>query len=234
MKTVCEVFSNNLKEILKKRSLSQSSLAKLVGVNSSSVVHWCVGRSLPNAAMIDAICKELGVTLSDLFSANNSITNEKISLKSALDLVANELGFEVKPLKKTSKRRKVNTLPRILFVDDNKGFCEEVLEFLTAEGFFIKTVFDGKAALKLIEKEQFDIVISDNAMPEISGLRLMKILLEEHPQIRRIFASGTAADSEMMLLYPHAILQKPYKKQQLLDAIKNVWMSHIAELKEAR
>nr|DAS24862.1 MAG TPA: Repressor protein CI [Caudoviricetes sp.] len=61
-----EVFSTNLKKMLKERGKTQLELAEFVGVSDASVNNWVNGIKLPRMDKVDKICKFLNVKRSDL------------------------------------------------------------------------------------------------------------------------------------------------------------------------
>jgi YesN/AraC family two-component response regulator len=64
---------------------------------------------------------------------------------------------------------------RLLLVDDNKEILDYLQDYFK-ESYDITTAFDGKMALDILEKEQFDLVVSDVMMPELDGLHFCKRL----------------------------------------------------------
>src|SRR2546429_7926323 len=61
---------------------------------------------------------------------------------------------------------------RILVVDDEALVCEAVKLMLKFDGHSVQTASNAEDALSLIEKEKFDIVITDFAMPTMKGDQL--------------------------------------------------------------
>lgn len=61
-----EVFSTNLKKMLKERGKTQLELAEFAGVSDASVNNWVNGIKLPRMDKVDKICKFLNVKRSDL------------------------------------------------------------------------------------------------------------------------------------------------------------------------
>jgi CheY-like chemotaxis protein/DNA-binding Xre family transcriptional regulator len=234
-----KLFSTNLNLFLKERGFSQNALAKNIGVHATAVLHWVHGRNIPTGDLFDKLCEALSVQHSDFFEVGSVNLTKKIekevTLKAALERISKELGFTVKPVKKKPQKPfKITEKPSILFVDDNIELRDAVMEFLLKTGYKVVAADNGKIALKMLEKEHFDIVISDNEMPEISGVRLMQIVADKYPHICRIFASGTISESELLALSPHGLIPKPYTQKQLLECLKNIWLSRVATLKEAR
>jgi len=64
--------------------------------------------------------------------------------------------------------------PRILVVDDEKVIREILSEFLTLEGYVVRSVEDGEKALVELRLRPYDLVISDLKMPRVSGLQLLE------------------------------------------------------------
>ena len=65
---------------------------------------------------------------------------------------------------------------RILVVDDNKDITEMVQTMLEGSPYECVTVNSGRECLDLTEKETFDLILLDMAMPEMSGLDVLKML----------------------------------------------------------
>jgi len=68
---------------------------------------------------------------------------------------------------------------RILLVDDSKDITEAVSFYCQSEDISYKVVNEGKKALDSIRHEKFDLILLDLAMPEFSGLDVIKSLKEE-------------------------------------------------------
>ena len=63
---------------------------------------------------------------------------------------------------------------------------------LTREGFDIACARSGAEALDLLARENFDAIVSDQKMPEMSGVQLLSSVRDEYPHIARIILSGEA------------------------------------------
>ena len=68
---------------------------------------------------------------------------------------------------------------RILVVDDNKDIIEARSFYCQSEDIIYKVINQGKKALDIIQREKFDLILLDLAMPEFSGLDVIKWLNEE-------------------------------------------------------
>ena len=55
--------------------------------------------------------------------------------------------------------------PRVLVVDDEKFIRDILADFLSMEGYFVRTAEDGAAAVEELRQSKYDLVISDLKMP---------------------------------------------------------------------
>ncbi len=118
------------------------------------------------------------------------------------------------------------TKKRILFVDDE----QRILDGLRRMLFHMRKDWDmyfslgGKAALELMEKTNFDVIISDMRMPEMDGAELLNIVREKYPDTVRFILSGYS-DKEMIMRTVGAtdqFLTKPCNQNVLKETINKV------------
>ena len=95
-------------------------------------------------------------------------------------------------------------LIRVLIADDDPGTCETLGDILTAEGYAVTTVEDGRAALAAARAERYDVVLVDQRMPGPEGLGVVEELKRtgacdavyvitayaDRPLVRRALDSG--------------------------------------------
>jgi len=79
---------------------------------------------------------------------------------------------------------------RILVVDDEPSICGLLIEGLTPEGFECRATSSGAEAIKLLQCERFDVLISDLRMPGISGLTLLETARTKYPWMSFLIATG--------------------------------------------
>src|SRR5262249_19186483 len=65
-------------------------------------------------------------------------------------------------------------MSRVLVVDDESGIRKVVRDALEREGHEVETAVDGQEALDLCEQGAFDLIVTDLAMPRMSGLELVR------------------------------------------------------------
>jgi two-component system response regulator PilR (NtrC family) len=65
-------------------------------------------------------------------------------------------------------------MTRLLIIDDEKSLCQMLEIALRKDGMLVETVSNGKIALKKIESQVYDIIISDIRMPDLTGIELLE------------------------------------------------------------
>lgn len=120
---------------------------------------------------------------------------------------------------KTEDKKKI----RILTVDDNEDHRVIIRTLLSPLGFEIEEANGFDSAMKLIGKENFDLFFVDYSMPGHNGLYLAKNLRKKGINSPIIMVSANASelkinDSHDRRIYDYHIV-KPFRKEQLLDAI---------------
>ncbi|MBU2453622.1 MAG: HDOD domain-containing protein, partial [Proteobacteria bacterium] len=112
---------------------------------------------------------------------------------------------------------------RILFVDDELNILKGLQRSLRPLRQYWDMEFSEGAvnALELLEKQSFDVIVSDMRMPQMDGATLLKIVQEKYPTMVRIVLSGYS-DQEMTMKSvksAHQYLSKPCDKKVLITAI---------------
>jgi PAS domain S-box-containing protein len=107
---------------------------------------------------------------------------------------------------------------RILAVDDDELVLSSMVAMLEDMRHDVTPVRSAAAALKAIEDiDGFDIVITDHAMPEMTGAQLIDIIRERWPFLPVVLSSGFA---ELDTIARHPVrLAKPFRQSDLLAAI---------------
>ncbi|MDX2446081.1 MAG: response regulator, partial [Desulfobacterales bacterium] len=84
------------------------------------------------------------------------------------------------------KAKKIN----ILLVDDNKKFLKSVAERALLKGFIVFTATSGQQALEVAQKQQLQVAVVDQRMPDMDGLVVITKLKELLPDIKTILLTG--------------------------------------------
>ncbi|MCK6619720.1 MAG: sigma-54-dependent Fis family transcriptional regulator [Calditrichaceae bacterium] len=114
-------------------------------------------------------------------------------------------------------------MKRILLIDDDINLCKVIGYQLQKNGFDVTPANSGKEALGYFSKKEFDIVITDIQMPDISGIQVLKEIRRHNRQVVIIIitAHGSIDNAlEACQLGADDYLTKPFSKEQLLFAIE--------------
>ncbi len=87
-------------------------------------------------------------------------------------------------------------IKKILIIDDEERLRTLIARILELEGYKIYQASDGKSGLKLLEKENIAVVLSDVKLPDISGVELVKSIKQINPAIEviNLTAYGNISD----------------------------------------
>jgi DNA-binding response OmpR family regulator len=84
--------------------------------------------------------------------------------------------------------------PRILVVDDDPEICTLLTATLRHEGFAVCAAEDGRSALEMIERCDFDLLITDIRLPPpIDGIEMVRQARKHSPGLRSLFISGAGS-----------------------------------------
>jgi response regulator RpfG family c-di-GMP phosphodiesterase len=113
--------------------------------------------------------------------------------------------------------------PRVLVVDDEKVIREILADFLSMEGFFVRTAEDGSAALVELSRHHYDLVLSDLKMPNMGGLELLAAISKHAPNVVTVIMTGfgtveTAIDAMKRGAYDYIL--KPFKVEEVVHTIR--------------
>ena len=92
---------------------------------------------------------------------------------------------------------KSSSIPNLLLVDDDKSLLRLLTIRLEGEGYDVTAVEDGQSALRKLQNDSFDVVLSDLRMPGLDGLSLFEEIMGIRKDIPVILmtAHGTIADA---------------------------------------
>ena len=105
------------------------------------------------------------------------------------------LPLPVNPNTKAPPRMKT-TRCRILYVDDNEDTRQLMHLLLTQAGYEVRTAESAARALEQAKREQFEIYILDNRMPDMSGVELLRRIREFDFDTPVIFYSAAAYEED--------------------------------------
>ncbi|MCI8333420.1 MAG: response regulator transcription factor [Lachnospiraceae bacterium] len=112
---------------------------------------------------------------------------------------------------------------RILVVDDEKPICDLIDINLSAAGYDCKTVQDGLAAIELIEREDFDLILLDIMLPGADGFDIMEYIRPLKVPVIFITAKNNVRDKiKGLKLGAEDYLVKPFDVLELMARVEVV------------
>lgn len=106
---------------------------------------------------------------------------------------------------------------RVLLVEDDQVTAKLYSKLLTKWGYVVHFVHDGYSALQMLENEHYDLLFTDNQIPHITGIELIKRITAKHPATESVLITGD--DVQAKSLNHCTVLKKPimpdYLKFQL-------------------
>jgi DNA-binding NtrC family response regulator len=114
--------------------------------------------------------------------------------------------------------------PVVLFVDDEAPNLSTFVRVFRRD-FRVRTAGSGEEALRALEIQPVDVVITDYTMPGISGLELLEIVARRWPHVARVLISGHAELDELNDEgdgLARAVLPKPWSREMVLSTVARV------------
>jgi DNA-binding NtrC family response regulator len=112
-------------------------------------------------------------------------------------------------------------IAKILVVDDERVAVKNLVHVLKKEGYEVIGTESGTNALRFLEEEQFDVVLTDLRMEKVDGLQILKKSRELYPDSEVIMITGYATLNsavDAMKKGAYHYIAKPFK----LDVVRNV------------
>jgi CheY-like chemotaxis protein len=136
---------------------------------------------------------------------------------------------QILPIDKPAKAaigNQLNRSTRILVVDDDNDTRQLSLDLLGGSGYQVEGVKDGAAGWKALQADNnYDLVVTDNKMPNMSGIEMIAKLRSARMTVRVIMATGILPKNVIEhnpWLKPDAMLQRPFSNDDLLQTVRNV------------
>jgi DNA-binding NtrC family response regulator len=119
-------------------------------------------------------------------------------------------------------------IERILVADDDAVIREGLRRILSAEGYEVEAVSNGRAALDRLDEENFKLLITDLKMPGMSGLEVLQAIRICQPELPVVLITGYAAiDNAVEAMKNGAIdyLSKPFGNDEIISKVKHAMES---------
>ncbi|MFH0931098.1 MAG: ATP-binding protein [Candidatus Zixiibacteriota bacterium] len=112
----------------------------------------------------------------------------------------------------------------ILVIDDEKNMRDMVLEMLTTQGHSVTLAVDGAQGIEFFKRRDYDLVLTDLTMPDITGWEVSKTIKSINPSVKVALMTGWGVqieEEEIKLKGVDYLISKPFKVNQLLFVIAN-------------
>ena len=118
---------------------------------------------------------------------------------------------------------------RILLAEDDEAMRTYLARALENAGYEVVAVDRGTEAVPLLQKEKFDLLLSDIVMPEMDGIELAQICADIAPRTKVMFITGFAAVT--MRLSREApgtkVLSKPFHLRDLVIEVERLFEDQV-------
>ena len=117
---------------------------------------------------------------------------------------------------------------KVLHIDDSQEICQLYSDMFTIDNHTISSINDGKEGLKLVIKNDYDLILLDMMMPNYNGIDFLRDLKIHRPsELKKVvvvsFLSFYEAQTKELLEFGiHSIEEKPPNLQSLVDMQKNM------------
>ena len=113
---------------------------------------------------------------------------------------------------------------QVLFLDDEESIVDGVQRLFLREPYGISATTSPAKAREILAQEKIKVLVSDQRMPEIAGVKFLRETKEQYPNIVRILFTGytdfSAAEEAINLGEVYRFISKPWKIAELLSTIR--------------
>lgn len=113
-------------------------------------------------------------------------------------------------------------MAKILLVDDEGSVLQSIGYLIKSDGHDVIAVRDSQQAAEMINRESYDLLITDLRMPNVDGMQLITLAHQKTPPIPSIIISAFGSETiaqQSQALGCIAYIQKPFKIQTVIDAV---------------
>ena len=115
---------------------------------------------------------------------------------------------------------------KLLIIEDNEDVLSTLNKFFQAKKYEVTAASNGLDGLKIIETrgDEFDLIVTDLVMPNISGVSIISIVKEKFPQIPVVAITGWGEHPEALAREANAdiVLEKPIELDKLNQIIDDL------------
>lgn len=111
---------------------------------------------------------------------------------------------------------------KILIIDDDERVRQALVGMLQAAGYDAESAASGREGLQLLDREDFELVITDLAMPDMDGWTVAAEIRHRRPDIKIALLTGYAVSQEMVETHSNlvdAVILKPIRLDEVTEII---------------
>ncbi len=126
---------------------------------------------------------------------------------------------------------------RVLIIDDELNICQNCIKILSKMDYHVEYALDGYAALKMMDEEQFGVIVTDLKMSSMGGMEVLRRVKEEYPDTMVIVITGYATVSsavEVMKMGAFDYLPKPFTPDELCGIVRQAIFERDIRLENKR
>src|SRR5215831_1664988 len=112
--------------------------------------------------------------------------------------------------------------PSVLVVDPDPDICSGITDLLTAKGWKVHRVPDGKTCLEQIQHQGFDAILLREYLPDMDGLSLLNVLRIRRRGTPVIFLTGSGPSPMALQRGACAVVTLPYEREELSSLLQSV------------
>ncbi len=117
--------------------------------------------------------------------------------------------------------------PLILIIDDEPAICRNCVKILSKKDYEVQYALSGYDALKMMDEEVFDVVVTDLKMSNLGGMEVLRRLKATQPETMVVVITGYASVSsavEVMKMGAFDYLPKPFTPHELRSVVEQALM----------
>jgi two-component system response regulator AtoC len=117
----------------------------------------------------------------------------------------------------------------ILIVDDDLSLCHFLTKALFQKGYQVIPCHSGREALDVVRRQETDLILLDNKLPDQNGLEILKEIKQGHPKVPIIImtAFGTTGTAiEAMRLGAFDYILKPFELDEIFELVAKGLEAH--------
>ncbi len=115
---------------------------------------------------------------------------------------------------------------KILLVDDEVAFANNIAKLISKRGYDIVTVYNGESAVQAVEEHDFDVIVLDLKMPGMDGMAALKLIKGKKPGVEVIILTGHGSFEsgiDGMQLGAFDFIMKPVRFDDLYEKIRQAY-----------